>query len=176
MDNYFELFSLPISFEIDKSILTDNYYLLSKQYHPDKFTLASAEEQAEAMSMSTKVNEAYKILKKEPSRIRHVLELLDAAPQEGIDKMPQDFLMEMMDINEAIMEYKMDPSEEMKVKITGEVSAFEAQIKASFLSSTEDFDFQNPEATKLSAVKSFYLKSKYLKRLKENLEDREAEI
>ena len=97
--NYFELFDIKLSFDMCKPTLTKKYYVLSKKYHPDRFTLAGEEEQREALTKSTEVNKAYKILKDEPSRIRYILELLGKAPEEGKETMSQDFLMEMMDIN-----------------------------------------------------------------------------
>ncbi len=176
MTNFFELFSLTPSFDLDQAQLTKEYYSLSRQYHPDRFSLASEEEKESAMSMSTKVNEGYKVLKQEQSRIRHILELLDSAPQEGSEQMPQDFLMEMMDINELIMDYKMEPSDASLEKISSQVDTFEAELKASFLENIADFDFANPEPSKLAAIKGYYLKSKYLRRLRDNLTNKESEI
>ena len=35
--NYFELFELPVSIQIDKAVLNQRYFALQKKYHPDFF-------------------------------------------------------------------------------------------------------------------------------------------
>ena len=176
MVNYFDLFELPQALELDKAALTQKYYALNKLYHPDKFTLSSEAEQTEALEMSSKVNEGYKLLRKKQSRIHHLLELHNAAPQEGQTSMPQDFLMEMMDVNEAIMDYKMDPSEEGKNQVEVLLSRFEEELEAQLSELQQDLDFAAPAPEKLEILKDYFLKSKYLRRLKDNLADRTTEI
>lgn len=176
MVNYFELFDLPMMFDVDKKALTTKYYALTKEWHPDKFTFDGSEKQEEARKKSSEINEGYKVLKNQHHRIRHILDCLNAAPVEGQDKMPQTFLMEMMDINEAIMDYKMDPSDEAKDSIDKQISQYESEWWTDFLTATAKFDFNNPDANKLAAVKDYYLKSKYLVRLKQNVQNREIEL
>jgi len=176
LDSYFDLFSLPLSFELDSAALTKAYYALSKTYHPDKFTLAPETEQVAAMEMSSRVNAGYKILKKEQTRIKHILELFDAAPQEGKDSMPQEFLMEMMELNEMIMDHKMDPSADGKTKIIALIAEFESDIKTAYHEARAAFDFSYPDSDALGAIKSYYLKSKYLNRLKDNMQDKTVDI
>lgn len=176
MQNYFDLFDLAISFEVDASALTKKYYELNKLYHPDKFTLASAEEQEAALKKSTAVNEGYKILKKQQPRLRHILALLGAEPEEGKEVMPQDFLMEMMDVNEAIMDYKMEPNADGEEAIRKQVADLQLGLDKEFQAAREDFDFEEPSSDKLLAIKNSYLKNKYLKRVLDNLQDNEAEM
>ena len=90
--------------------------------------------------------------------------------------MPQEFLMEMMDLNEAIMDYKMDPSSEVQKKIEGQVSAFQQEIEASAQDNIATINMEAPQANLLQAIKDYYLKSKYLKRLLDNLDDRGVEM
>ena len=174
--DYFKLFDLPRSFDVDKSALTKAYYRLNKEYHPDNFTLASADEQASALSMTAQINEGYKILKNKQQRLKYLLELLGVNFQEGKESMPQEFLMEMMDLNEAIMDYKMDPSSEVRKKIEGHVSAFQQEIEASAQDNIATINMEAPQANLLQAIKDYYLKSKYLKRLLDNLDDRGVEM
>lgn len=174
--NYFELFEQPISFELDLDRLTSQYYNLSKKYHPDRFTLASEQDQAAALEKSAEVNKAFKILKDENSRIRYILDLFNAAPQEGKEKMSQEFLLEMMDLNEAIMEYKFDPSNEKEVKIREQIETFKVELDTTAHPLKANFDFSNPNREELDKIKTLYLKKKYLKRLEDNLQNREAEI
>ena len=174
--DYFKLFDLPRSFDVDKSALTKAYYRLNKEYHPDNFTLASADEQASALSMTAQINEGYKILKNKQQRLKYLLELLGVNFQEGKEPMPQEFLMEMMDLNEAIMDYKMDPSDTIRQKIEGDVSNFQKEIETSVHKNIEQLNLETPQPTHLSAIKDYYLKSKYLRRLLDNLDDRGVEM
>jgi len=174
--NYFQLFDIEMSFEVNAAALTKQFYALSKQWHPDKYTLSNASEQALAMQKSTDINAGFKILKNEQTRIRHILSILNAEPEEGKEKMPQDFLMSMMDINEAIMDHKMDPSADGETAIKNQLDNFSQELKTNFDTAVADFDFQNPSEEKLDIIKDYYLKSKYLKRLLDNVSDREVEM
>ncbi len=176
MENYFDLYDLPLSFELDTTALTKKYYELNKLYHPDKFTLASDTEKEAALQKSTAINKGYKILKKQQPRLKHILALLGSAPEEGKETMSQDFLMEMMEVNEAIMDYKMEPTEEAQAQIKALVSEFQTEVSASYTEATKNFDFQNPDPAKTATLKGIYLKNKYLKRLLDNLEDRGVEL
>jgi len=126
--NYFELFDLPMSFEVDKKLLTSKYYALSKKYHPDNFSQGTGAEQDQAQEKSSAINKAYRALKNKQSRIKYVLVLNGVSFEEGKEQMPQEFLMEMMDINEAIMEYKMAPSEAGRAVIEKQVEGFEEEL------------------------------------------------
>ena len=165
-----------MAFDVDKKALTSKYYALSRDWHPDKYTLDTAEKQQEALTKTSLINQGYKILNDDQQRIRHILDYLGAAPIEGQDKMSQEFLMEMMDLNEAIMDFKMDPSAETKISIDSQIDQYKSEWWTAFLTATTDFDFANPNPQKVSAVKAYYLKSKYLRRLKQNVESRQVEM
>ena len=104
---YFELFGLAPKVNIDMKALKLKYFALSKSFHPDFFTLESVEKQMEAMDQSTLINNAYKALKSEDSRLQYILNQQDLLSKDSNEQMPSDFLMEMMDLNEQIME--LDP-------------------------------------------------------------------
>ncbi len=58
--NYFELFELPLSLNVDRKALSSKYFALQKKYHPDFFSNASEDEQAEVLEKSSLINKAYK--------------------------------------------------------------------------------------------------------------------
>lgn len=60
--NYFELFKLPLSYDIDAIELKSNYLELQKIYHPDKFVDASPELKTLVLSLSSHINQAYNVL------------------------------------------------------------------------------------------------------------------
>jgi molecular chaperone HscB len=73
--NYFELFNLAPSFEIDGADLSQTYQTLQKLTHPDKFATASEREKLIAVQKNAQVNDAYQVLKSPLARAEHMLEL-----------------------------------------------------------------------------------------------------
>ena len=59
---YFELYQTPVSFLPDIASIKKEYFVLSKQYHPDFYSNTSPEKQAEILALSTQVNKAYAVL------------------------------------------------------------------------------------------------------------------
>ena len=106
--NYYEFFELPVTLHLDTRKLRTSYLANSRRYHPDFYTLQDEAARQEALEKSTLNNEAYNTLRKPDTRLRYFLQLHDALPEEGQAKLPQDFLMDMMDVNESLMELQMD--------------------------------------------------------------------
>ncbi len=101
--NHFELFGLPVQFELDKTALDLTFRTLQGQVHPDRFAHLSQAEQRAAMQWSTRINEAYQTLKSPLKRANYVLQLQDVdALAEQNTSMPADFLMQQIEWREAI--------------------------------------------------------------------------
>jgi molecular chaperone HscB len=167
--NYFEFFGIPISFKIDKSALKRTFYANSKKYHPDFFTLESEEKQTEILELSTLNNEAYKTLNDFDKRLKYILDIKGILEEEGQNKLPQTFLMEMMDLNEVMMELQFDYSEAEAEKVKQMVEAKEQEIYAEVADIIEAYDEKNTPDSELSKVKDYFLKKRYLLRIFENL-------
>ena len=167
--NYYELFEIPISFESDQKQLTLRYYALSKKYHPDKYTLKSSKEQQFALQKSTEINSGFNILRNRQKRIKYILELLGVKFIEGKEKVSQEFLLEMMQINEELMEYQFDSEPSIKVGILKNISEIENSLSDRISSVMVGIDFDYPDDEALAEIKDYYLKSQYLGRLRVNL-------
>jgi len=166
---YFELFDTPISLVVDKSALLKKYYTLSKEYHPDNFSLGNELAQEQALNMSAKINEAKKILDNNYKRLEYILrETNTIIPDEKYVLSPQ-FLGEMMDINEQLIELEFEKNEADMLKISAELSSIEASI---FTTVQSFFTLSNFEASTSDylLLKDFYYKKKYIDRVKEKLE------
>jgi molecular chaperone HscB len=167
--NYFEFYELPISFQLDEVALKKTFYANSKRYHPDFFTLEDEARQNEILELSTLNTQAYKTLSDFDRRMKYVLELKDVFAEEGQNKLPQDFLMDMMDINEVIMELEFDYDEAALKNVMLDVQVIENQIFEDVESIIEDYEDGLTSKQDLEKVKNFYLKKRYLLRILENV-------
>ena len=173
--NYFEFFGLPVSFRVDESALRRQYLQNSKKYHPDFHTLSSESEQAEMLERSTLNNDAFKTLSDFDLRIRYILELKGLLAPSGGKKeedtqpsLTQEFLMEMMDINESLMELDFDSDASRYALTLKAVENFEQEIEEGarpILGTWKEDDRAEP----LYAVRDYFWKKKYLLRIRENL-------
>lgn len=158
--NYFELFDLPVSLNVDKSKLAKKYFELQKKYHPDYFTQATEAEQEEALEKSSAVNKALKILKDKDSTIKYLLQLKGLLEEEEKYLLPPDFLMEVMELNE-----------ELTAESAMAINDFEKDIYSGVQSIIEKYDAAAITTAELLKVKEYYFKKKYLQRILDRLDD-----
>ena len=167
--NYFEFYNIPISFNVDASALKKTFYSYSKKYHPDFFTMESEEEQAKILELSTLNTQAYKTLSDSERRMKYVLELTGAMGEEGQNKLPQDFLSDMMDINEAIMELEFETDSIAVERVKNEVQNIDNQLVDAIKPILDNYIHGQTSEAALEEVKIFFLKKRYLLRIFENL-------
>lgn len=72
--NYFEIFNLDISFDIDLNLLQSKYLDLQRMVHPDTLNLANMDKDLSLVNASS-VNLAYNVLKDDIKRGQHILKL-----------------------------------------------------------------------------------------------------
>ncbi|MEM7105020.1 MAG: iron-sulfur cluster co-chaperone HscB C-terminal domain-containing protein [Bacteroidota bacterium] len=168
--NYFEFYEIPVSFLPDEALIKHTYFRLSKAYHPDFYTLESEDKQAEILELSTQNNNAYKVLSNFDSRMKYILELKGVMDEEGKAKVPQDFLMEMMDINEALMELQFDFDKSQYDKLISDIETLETELLEGVQPALESYNDEKSNESELLALKDYYLKKRYLLRLRENLD------
>lgn len=105
--NHFELFGLPVSFDVDADDLTLRYRELQRRVHPDKFANASDQERRLSLQMTALVNEAFQTLKDPVRRGRYLLDLRGVDMGEETDTaMDPAFLMEQMELRENLDEIR----------------------------------------------------------------------
>jgi len=114
--NYFELFDLPVNFELDKGVLTERYRALQHVVHPDRFASGTDREKRLSVQQSAYINEALQTLKHPLKRAKYILELkgIDMSSETSI-QMDQGFLIEQMELREEISAVKssQNPMESM---------------------------------------------------------------
>jgi len=155
--NFFELFGFKKpSFFVDEDQVKSVYYSLSKKHHPD-LLMNDPDAHSKAVELTSKINKAYTVLKSFYHRLAYVLELEGLLDKERKEDLPMDFLMEMMEINEA---KEGNNSMEIEKEIQKKLSNLETNL----LDKCKNFDL-NQSSKVLSEIKDLYLKRKYLIRL-----------
>lgn len=166
MINYFNFFNLPLSPNVDKAALKKTFYANSKRFHPDFHTLADDATRDEALEQSTINNQGYKVLNDEDRTLKHLLDIKGVLGEEGSNKMPQSFLMEIMDVNEAMMELEFDDDPAARARINEMVNELETGFRAEVGDLLVNYDDATTNESELQRLKDYYLKKRYLLRLK----------
>lgn len=166
--SYFELYDLPLSFKVDEALLKKKFYALSREFHPDHHANESHEKQDEILELSTLNNKAYKVLSDPLKRIEYILELNDMLAEGDKYVLPQEFLMDMMDVNEALMDMEFDPDPSRLMSITSEIDQLEASLFDELKLLTDEFDAKtNTDPTSiLLKIKDIWYREKYLQRIR----------
>lgn len=167
--DYFSFYDLPVSFNPDAKLVKLKFYELSKKYHPDFFINQPQEKRDEVLELSTLNNKAYQVLSDPQKRLHYVLELKGLLVEGYL--LPQDFLMEMMEVNEALMELQFEPDADQLAAIKAEVTLIADGMQQELDRLTALFDGQNEKAqdATLALIKDLYYRKKYLHRINDSL-------
>jgi molecular chaperone HscB len=168
MINYFEFYNIPESFHPDVAFLKKRFYELSKEYHPDFYANEDDEKQQEILELSTINNKAWQTLSDPTKRLEYILRQHELLVDGAKPQLPSDFLMDMMDINERLMEIE---DAEQWAAITEEVLAVDDDINAQLHKLTNGYSTLNDTAKeeRLNEILDLYYRQKYLLRIKESL-------
>ncbi len=169
MKDYFSFYGIPRDFKVDKRALKKKYHALSKEYHPDFHTDKSKEEQNRILELSSFNNEAFKVLSNVQLRMKYLLELKGAIEPEGQGKIPQDFLMEMMDVNEALMELEFDFDAEKFLATKKGIEEMELALNQGIEATLSNYSEEYSSAEELNEIKKYYFKCRYIWRIRQNL-------
>lgn len=168
--NYFSHFGLERGFNIDEGQLKKKFLELSRTYHPDFHTHLSQEEQTDVLELSSYTNLAFKTLKNKDARMKYLLSLHDVDFAEGNQSLPQEFLMEMMDFNEKLMEAQMDMDAQVVSELKEELKAIENGLETEVQTVIDEYEASKITEAELNKLKDYYFKKKYLLRIHENLD------
>jgi len=171
--NYFELFGLPTSFEVDTDALAQHYLELQRVVHPDRYANASERERRLAVQAAGHINEALEVLKQPLARARYLLTLhgvdMDAGSETTSDPM---FLMEQMELREALAGARdqADPY--------GAISTVIGRLReqSDILIAELSAQLSAPSPENLDAAKENVRKMQFLAKLRQDAESLEAEL
>ena len=169
--DYFEFYDILLSFQPDQSLVKKKFYALSKKYHPDFFVTESEEKQQEILGLSTLNNKAFQTLSHIDKLLPYILTLKGVLTEGEKYVLPQDFLMEMMEVNEAIMELEMEEDEDQAKKVLTEVDDFDDVLNAELQQSVEKFNHSiaQDQENILLQIKDIWYRKKYLLRIRESI-------
>jgi molecular chaperone HscB len=105
--NYFQLFNIEVSFDVDLQLLSSSYQTLQKAVHPDKFAHSSEQDQRIAVQKSAHINDAYQTLKNPLQRAQYILVQRGVEmPNEQHSFQDTSFLMRQMELREMLEDVK----------------------------------------------------------------------
>ena len=144
MSQYFNLFQLEPSFNIDTEALEQTYRALAARFHPDKFASASAFEQKQAVMMSSTINDAYRTLKSPIDRAAYLLKSqnIDADAPEHTSFSPE-FLMQQMEWRETLMDAQMEQNHDAIRALDQELQEVQSNLYQNLQQAFEQQDYES---------------------------------
>ncbi|HEY6502982.1 MAG TPA: Fe-S protein assembly co-chaperone HscB [Chitinophagaceae bacterium] len=164
--DYFELFEIPVQLKVDIAPLHKKFFELSRKYHPDYFVNNTSDAQAEALERSALLNKAYKAFKNPDETIKYVLQQKGLLEEEEKYELPPDFLMEVLEINEQLMDTE-DPGTHINIKSS--IENLQSEIYGPVKKIVEHYQEGVTSEKELLQVKEYYYKKKYLDRIRREL-------
>ena len=170
--NYFELFSLPQQYALERAELDTRYRDLQRTVHPDRYASASDRERRLSMQQATHINEAYQVLKDPLRRGRYLLELRGhALEDQQTTHQDPEFLMQQIELREALGDIRRqdDPLQaldRLSREILAQYQALESELAQVLDNSREEID----------AALTLVLKMQYFMRLQNEMQELEADL
>ncbi|XP_035513886.1 iron-sulfur cluster co-chaperone protein HscB [Morone saxatilis] len=164
--SYFKIMDCDCTFTLDTQKLQKRYLQLQRSLHPDNFSQKSVREQEYSEIQSALVNKAYRTLLKPLSRGLYMLELKGMRIEEGTDsRADSEFLMELMEINEALDEAHT-PEEANKIgrDTKGKLTDLTKEIDAALLKG------------ELQTAKALLAQMKYYANIQEKVKEKLSEF
>ena len=171
--NFFELFQLPATCDVDRQLLARRYRELQKAVHPDRFVGDSERQQRLSVQYAAFVNEAFDTLKTPLTRDIYLLKLAGRSVEmEKNTIMDPAFLMEQMELREAVAELKEQkgPGIELE-RLMDQVERDTDELQAEFKSCYEAGGERH-----LEQAESVVRKMQFMVKLAFELEQLESEL
>lgn len=168
--NFFELFEIPIDFQLDERELHGSHLKLQSAYHPDRFINGSDQEKRLAVQKAAWVNEAYETLKNPVKRARYMLTVGGLELNDDHETTSDTvFLMEQIELREE-MDQCRSCKDPMRCcdHITGKLDKRSKEFSDSFESL-----FQQG---KLEEARQVSKKMQFVQRILEQIDDYQLEL
>ncbi len=139
--HFFDLFGLPVSFDVDTETLATRYRELQRIAHPDRFANAPDAERRLSVQMAAHINEGFRTLKDPLARARYLLELKGIALDDADAALDGAFLMEQIELREAMADVRdsADPHQALQ-KVAQDIAGRKWEIIGSMASLLQQED------------------------------------
>ena len=159
--NYFELFGLPVTFNVDLALLAERYRAVQGSVHPDRFADAGDRERRLSLQYATLANEAYATLKSPLKRAIYLMQLRGrdlAAEGTGGEQMDPAFLMQQIELREALEEIDTSsvPARDL-AQLRTQVRSVLAELESEFVTALETRDKLSMDAAERAVRKMQFM-------------------
>ena len=168
--NFFELFGLPVSYDVDLNQIQQQYMTLQKRVHPDNFANGSDQEKRLSMQQTSWINEAQATLKDPVLRAIYLLKLNDVDfSLDNETTMDAAFLMQQLEMRERLENIKSeaDPLDRLD-DIAKDVTAATKTMMESFA--------QCFESEQLDEAREWIRKLQFMQKAKNEIDQLAADI
>ncbi len=162
---YFEVFGSPVRLKMAPAELSARFFSLSRESHPDFHAQADEATREEMLEKSAMLNKAWRTFQSPEETIKYVLQLKGLLEEEEKYQLAPDFLMEVMEINEALM----DPEEADTEALGKRIETLQTEIYEPVQQVVENYQDGVTTEKELLQVKAYYYQKKYLDRIKQQL-------
>ena len=170
--NYYDFFGLEHRLDLDLRDLEKRFYALSREHHPDRFSLKSGDEQQRALDATAILNDGYRTLRDPLARAEYLLKEngFDIGEQ-GSKNVPPELLEEVFELNMALEELRGgDESarrslEDARNKFTGMRDAIDRELAEKF----REYDGSRERAV-LEAIRGILNRRRYVRNLVNEVE------
>ena len=167
--NYFDFFGLPHKLNLDSKDLESRFYALSKQWHPDRFARASADQQRLSEDATATLNDGYRTLKEPIARAEYLLKEhgFNVGEQKS-SNIPPELLEEVFELNMALEEIETSRPqlEEARQKFVRMREDIDRELFEQFAAYDD-----KQEKTVLEKVRSILNRRTYIRNLVNQVED-----
>ena len=172
---HFELFDLPVSFDLDLQEVNQRYRDLQKTVHPDRFVNAGDRERRLSVEKAALINDAFQVLKSPQLRARYMLELqgveFDDERDTAVDPM---FLIEQIELREALGE--LDSTADPVSALNDIMRDIKKRIEVVITKISEILKNDTLDAEEKSEAKQWVQKMRFLNRLQQEAESKEEAL
>lgn len=171
--NHFELFGLPVTFDIDTAELAVRYRELQRRVHPDKFANASDQDRRLSLQMTALVNEGFQTLKDPVQRGRYLLILRGIDLGDETDTtMDPAFLMEQMELREELEEVRLADNPHKQLAVLA--NRIEQRLQDKLGQFRRAFADDSPEGT--GKARNAVREMQFLEKMRREIDNLEEEL